>query len=238
MKRSRFVRAIIFDFDGVLVVSERLHYQAFAQALEELGGRLSWEEYEAEFIGVPDKVTAERSLVKNRLDATDEMVKRLLSRKTEIFDASLPDGVTPAQDLTTVIRTLADSYTLAIASGAFRHQIIPVLEHHGIRDAFVAIIGQDDVRRGKPDPEPYLLAWKQIRDAVKEEVAPQQCLVVEDALPGLEAARAAGMLSVAIATYYSASSFPQGQIVLSCLKDLLSDEVWDRIDTAIARGRL
>ncbi|MCS7224092.1 MAG: HAD family phosphatase [Armatimonadetes bacterium] len=230
MERSKNVKAIIFDFDGVLVISEFLHYKAFAKALQEMGGQMDWSDYAANFIGVPDKVTAQESLKRSGLDHSPAAVDTLLRRKTQIFDEELPHGIIVAEGLTEVIRELHKTYYLAIASGAFRHQIIPILQYHQIQNAFVTVVGQDDVTKGKPDPEPYLLAWRRIREATNTDIQQGQCLVVEDALPGIEAARRAGMPSVAIATYFPPSAFPDGQIVLSQLKDLLKEETWRLID--------
>ncbi len=221
------IRAILFDFDGVLVDSERLQFESLGQALNESGMKLSWDDYLKIGIGLPDKEAVRLALLLNGIE-DDALAAKVLARKTYLYDTWLPDRLPLPEDMANIVRTLSQRFILAIASGAFRHQIEGVLVREGVRDLFAAIVSHDDYRRGKPDPTPFLLALERLNAFVTPSLRPHECLVVEDAPSGVQAARAAGMGCIAITTYFPEEALQDADVVISQLKDLLLPHVWER----------
>jgi len=220
------VRAVIFDFDGVLVDSERLHYEALAYALREKGMDLTWEEFKVGCIGVPDQDAVKWALKRNGVE-DDEQVSKVLQRKTEIYDAWLKDRLPAVDGMTDVVKVLASKFALAIASGSFRYQIEAVLSREGVRDLFPVIVGHEDCEKGKPDPTPFLLAMERLNEFVSPPLRPHECLVVEDSPAGIQAAREAGMRCIALRSYYEDEALKDAEIIVDDLKALLMPRVWE-----------
>lgn len=223
------IRAILFDFDGVLADSERLQYEALRQALNELGMNLIWEDYLKIGVGLPDRETVRLALRLNGIE-DDELAEKVLDRKTCLYDVWLPDRLPLPEGMGNVVRALSQRFILAIASGAFKHQIEAVLTREGLRDCFAVIVSHDDYQRGKPDPTPFLLALERLNAFVTPPLRSHECLVVEDAPVGIQAARAAGMRCIAITTYFPEEALQDADVVVSQLKDLLLPHVWERFE--------
>jgi len=220
------VRAVIFDFDGVLVDSERLHYEALARALKEKCMDLTWEEFKVGCIGVPDWDAVKWALKRNGVD-DDEQTSEVLQRKTEIYDAWLKDRLPAVDGMADVVKALAQKFVLAIASGSFRYQIEAVLLREGILDLFPIIVGHEDCEKGKPDPTPFLMAMERLNEFVSPPLRPHECLVIEDSPAGIQAARKAGMRCVALRTYYEDEALKDADIIVDNLKALLLPKVWE-----------
>ncbi|MFA0750952.1 MAG: hypothetical protein SLRJCFUN_001355 [Candidatus Fervidibacter sp.] len=223
------VRAIVFDFDGVLVDSERVQFEALRQALSEHRLTLSWDEYRAVGIGLPDREAVRLALERNGV-CDEALVARVLERKTALYDAWLLEKVRPVDGMANIVRALAQRFVLAIASGAMRHQIEAVLRREGVRDCFAAIVSHDDYEVGKPDPTPFLLALEELNAVIHPPLRPHECVVVEDAPAGVAAARSAGMRCVAVTTYFDGEALGDADVVIAQLSDLLRPQVWERLD--------
>ncbi len=225
------IRAVLFDFDGVLVDSERLHYEALHYVLQGQGMDLTWEEFRQGCIGVPDRDAVRWALERNgRHDET--LIAEILRRKNEVYDEWLPHRLRTMEGAVEVVLTLAERFALAIASGALRHQIEGVLVREGIHSLFQAIVTPDDYQKGKPDPEPFLQAMEKLNTSLSPSLRPHECLVVEDAPAGVQAACKAGMRCVALRTYFDDDALQGADLVLDSLKDLLRPSVWECFQTA------
>lgn len=211
---------VIFDFDGVLADTEDLHRQVFDTILRELDLSLSNEEYLRSYLGLPDDACLARVLETAGRGATAAEIAALVERKRAKFAEMLPR----ARLYPGVPETLAElrrRTPLAIASGAFRDEIESILDGAGVRDLFAAIVSAEDVSRGKPNPDPFLRALGEVNRARAEAVAAGHCLVVEDAPHGIEAALAAEMRCVAVATNHPRASLGRAEMVLDDVTDLL-----------------
>ncbi|GBC99166.1 Phosphorylated carbohydrates phosphatase [bacterium HR17] len=222
------VRALIFDFDGVLVDSERIQFEALQVALREVGLTLAWDDYRAIGIGLPDR-DAVRLALQRRGTNDPKLVDKVLARKTALYDAWLTERVKASDGMANIVRALAQRFVLAIASGAMRHQIEAVLQREGVRECFAVIVSHDDYERGKPDPTPFLLALERLNEGVQPPLRPHECVVVEDAPAGVQAARAAGMRCVAVTTYFEATELCGADVVIGHFADLLQPKVWERL---------
>ena len=192
------LKAVIFDFDGVLADSEPLHCRAFQAVLADEHIDLSDDEYRAQYVGLTDLDCFKAVFKARNRPLKTDTIRRLLERKT----ARMLDALR-AQDVMTsaiadFVGTLSERYRLAIASGASRSEIVLALELAGIRDAFEIIVAAEDVRVGKPHPGLYLRALIRLNTA--SALHASECLSIEDTPHGIEAAHAAGLRCLAVAT--------------------------------------
>jgi HAD superfamily hydrolase (TIGR01509 family) len=212
------MRAAIFDFDGVIANSEPLHFAALRDALGEDGLAIGEDEYYRLYLAYDDRGAIRRALEHHGLPSGTDRVKRIAARKCEIFERILPT-VPFFPGVPDLVRRLAAEMPVAIASGARREEIEAIVTAGGLRDAFRAIVGADDVSRGKPDPEPYLTAAARLRPWA-EGLGPEDCIAFEDSVPGILAARNAGMKVVAVTNSYPAAKLAAAHRVVDSLAGL------------------
>lgn len=214
------LRAIIFDCDGVIADTEPLHLAAFQRVLEEEGLSLAEGDYYDRYLALDDrscfmKVYEDRgrSLDPNRLD-------ELIARKAAYLEPVIREQLRIFPGVEEFVRRAAARFPLAIASGALRREIKLILESARLLDCFCAIVGAEDVSRGKPHPEPFLKALALINEARSETIRPEECLVVEDSIHGIEAAHAAGMRCLAVTNSYGRELLSRAEIVVESLAGL------------------
>ncbi len=213
-------RAIIFDFDGVIVDTERLHFEAFRRVLAEEGIPLTWEEYTRIYLAMDDKGCFSMALDRHHHEVTPEVVEALIGRKARYFHDLISDSVTLFPGVADFIRQAAERYPLAIASGARRDEIESLLGKASLRAFFQVVVAAEDVRKGKPDPEAYIAALTRLnRLRPGRPLRPSACLVVEDSLHGVAAARAAGMRCLAVTNSYPAEELIAADLVVKSLKE-------------------
>jgi len=220
------LRAIIFDFNGVIVDDEPIQFRMFQKVLEEEGISLLEQEYRARFIGVSDEKCFTDVLAEHNKDVSERKIKDLISRKSAYYLAYSKKNVNVLPGVLDFIKSAASNYPLAICSGALRNEIESILEAAGIRREFQVIVSTEDVATSKPDPEGFLLALLLINKSFAgEPIGSHQCLVVEDSLPGIEAAHRAGMKCAAITSTYSAAELASADIVKDSLASLDLEEI-------------
>ena len=181
------VAAVVFDMDGVIVDSEQVWDEVREELVADWGGRYSPEAQRA-MMGMSSPewsrfMHEELGLAQSPDEINEEVVRRMLERYRS--DLPLLDGAVVA------VRSLAESYPLAVASSSNRPMIDAVLETAGIADCFVATVSSEEVPRGKPSPDVYLEAARRLG------VSAEECAAVEDSANGIRAARAAGMVVIA-----------------------------------------
>ena len=212
------MRAAIFDFDGVIANSEPLHFTALRDTLAEEGVAIDEDEYYRLYLAYDDRGALGLALEQHGQAAPPDRIERLARRKSQVFEALLPTVpfFPGAADL---VRGLAALVPVAIASGALREEIEAILTAGGLRDPFHAIVGARDVRQGKPHPEPYLTAARRLAERAPG-LRPEDCVVFEDSMPGIAAARAAGMKVVAVTNSYPAAKLGAAHRVVETLAGL------------------
>jgi beta-phosphoglucomutase-like phosphatase (HAD superfamily) len=205
---------VIFDFDGVIADTERLHLAALQDVLRPLGVVLDDEEYAARYLGCTDNdllvaLSRDRSLVWSRSE-----IASLIADKGVRFSALVSGGsVVFPSAIRCVKRLAAAGAALAIASGAFRHEIETILDSAGLRHIFPAIAGAEDYAEGKPSPAPFLEAARKTGRSASDAVA------IEDTPWGLTAARAAGCATIAVTHTYPRSRLT-ADVVIGSLDEL------------------
>lgn len=201
--------AVIFDFDGVISDSERLHWKAASDVFAPLGIDLTWERYFKDYIVYTDAECFEAVVRDFNLSVSADEIDVLINKKEEIFDSIAKKQSTIYDGVVEFVESLkADSIRLAICSGASLMDITTMLEGTVLTDAFEVIVSADDVTRGKPDPEPYLLTLKRLNENLSN-LTSSNCVVIEDTYGGIKAAKAAGLKCVAVSNTYDAESLKE-----------------------------
>lgn len=197
------MRAVVFDFDGVLVDSEPLHFRALRDSLLPEGIALTEQEYQAVYLAYDDREAVRLALERAGRPSDRDSVAAVAARKAALFEQRLPeiDFFPGAREL---VAALALEMPIGIASGALRGEIEAILEAAGLRAAFGAVVGADDVGRTKPHPEPYLAAVRGLRPQAPG-LEPAECVAIEDSPPGILAARTAGLFTLGVAHTYPAA---------------------------------
>jgi beta-phosphoglucomutase-like phosphatase (HAD superfamily) len=197
------IRAVIFDFNGVLVDDESVHCDLFREVLAGEGVAMDERLYHERYLGFDDRECFETAMldagqVADR-DRIDAMIARKAARYLEVAGAGLRFFPRAAESIV----ALADRWPVAINSGALRPEIELSLNALGVRDRVAAIVSAEDASRGKPDPMGYLLALEALRrEPGMADLPASACLVFEDSLAGIISAKGAGMKAVGIAQTY------------------------------------
>lgn len=190
--------AVIFDFDGVIVDSEPLHWRAFQRVLEPMGFFFSWEEYLAGYVGLDDRGALRKVFRHYGRPLDDESMRSLIEKKALVFQAEVAHGVVPYPGVVELIQEVAAARPIALCSGALRSDILPVLEQLDLSSIFAVIVTADDVNVSKPDPESYRLAFRKLSDTHPSLRNPSASIAIEDTPAGIASARGAGLTVLAV----------------------------------------
>jgi beta-phosphoglucomutase len=195
--------AVLFDFDGVIVNSEPLHFDAFKQVLAKEQIDITEQEYFQELIGFDDKGAFKHIFKKHHRDLDSKTFLKIMTNKSEammeLIHGRRYEALPGVEEL---VRGLWRHYPLAICSGALREEIEAMLEGVHLRDCFPTIVAAEDVTVGKPDPQGYLLTVKQLNERLGKKFEPKDCLIVEDAPSVIKSVKAVGFRVLAVATSY------------------------------------
>ncbi len=217
------LKAIICDFNGVIVDDEPLHMRTFQRVLAEEGIPLSPEEYHTTYLAMDDRGAFSDLLHKHNRPLSPALLADLIRRKSVLYNTLITEECRLFPGAVDFVRKAASRYTLAIASGALRPEIEAILERAGIRECFEVIVSAEDVARGKPDPECFRTALARLNAEAprgSSTIRPAECVVIEDSRAGVEAAHAAEMLCLAVTNSYSASELHAADMVVSSLEGL------------------
>lgn len=212
------MRAVIFDFDGVIADTEPLHFEALRRTLATVGVTLTEPDYYANYLGFDDRGCIVEALRANRIPVTESIERTLMQEKARAYLASIRDHLVIFPGVREFVQEAASAYPLAIASGALRTEIELVLEQAGIRKAFCHITSAEDVTKSKPNPEPFLHALAGLnQERPDAALTPDVCLVIEDSLPGIRAAKSAGMKVLAVTNTHTVQDLGEADTVTSNL---------------------
>jgi beta-phosphoglucomutase family hydrolase len=215
------LRAVIFDFDGVITDSEILHFRAFNAVLAQYGFQLTKPEYYKEYLGMSDADCFRALIAEGRLPLQEPQIKDLGQQKTRLFEQLAKTEGKIIEGVREFLAMLsAAQVPIAICSGALRAEIELILEEASLRRYFDVIVSAEEVTRGKPDPEGFLLALAKLNDLWPEPITAERCIVIEDSHWGLKAAKAAGMRSIAVTNSYDAAQLKQADKVVARLDEL------------------
>lgn len=205
------MRAILFDFDGVVVKSMESHYHGWRKALEEYGIDMSPEElYVLEGQGVEEVA----SQLVRKFNIPVEERNNIIRKKIFYYDQVQKHELYP-HFLDVLEWALEMELKIALVTGGDRERVIKALQAYGIDTYFKIIVTSKDVMNSKPSPEPYLKASELL------DVEPQQCVVIENAPLGILSARNAGMKCIAITTTLQSTYLKNADVVADNFKEVL-----------------
>jgi beta-phosphoglucomutase-like phosphatase (HAD superfamily) len=197
------LRAVIFDFDGVIVDTESMHWKAAQSVLADVGIALDMPDYYERYLGFDDAGMFRAVASDRGVPFDNRVVANLVRRKSQMLISLMDDGAAMFAGAAECVSRCAAEVPLAIASGALRHEIDMILSRIGLRQAFQVIVGAEDAPRSKPAPDPYVRVVELLRGVVaSHELTAGDCVAIEDSQWGLESARAAGVHCVAVAHTY------------------------------------
>ena len=214
--------AVIFDMDGVLVDSYHAHFKSWQVVAAEEGLALTEAEFAAQFGRTNPEIIA---VYWGEGRFGDDEVAALADRKEAAFREILEADFPTMPGAKALLESLSGAgFALAVGSSGPPENIELVLRELGARPLFGAVVTASDVTRGKPDPQVFLLGAERLG------VPPSRCVVVEDAAPGLAAAKAAGMKSIGLAsTGHTREELAAADLVVDSLAELSPRVVGDLV---------
>lgn len=195
------LRAVIFDFDGIIVDSEPLILKLTQEMASLEGWSVSDEEYYRDYLALDDRGIIEHLYASHGRSLDTARRDELVAWKARRYEDIIRDGLPALPGAVDFVMGLSRRCTLAIASGSLYVEIHHLLVKLGLREKFSVLATADDCRRSKPDPEVYLLALSRLRQLPvfgERPLKPEECLAIEDAPLGATAAKAAGLKCLAL----------------------------------------
>jgi beta-phosphoglucomutase len=187
---SNNYEAILFDFDGVLIDSEPVHFQCWREILSPYGFDLDWKTYEDNCVGISDRTMLENFCIAAGPRLHIDQLIAEYPRKKALFRERIAEAEVLHPETLELLRSVRD-YKLAVVSSSNRTEVEPTLIRFGIRDYFGALVCGWEAPKLKPAPDPYLKA--------AELLGVTRALVVEDSAAGEQSGRAAGFDVVRVA---------------------------------------
>lgn len=217
------IKAFIFDFDGVVVDSEPLHFKVFQEILKNEGIDLTENLYISKYLAFDDKTFFTRSLSDFGKYEDSEQVNQLINKKSKIFEALIEDNIKIFPGVLEFLKNIYGKYPVAIGSGALRSEIEIILNKVHMDIYFDFIVSADEVENCKPDPEVYLKVLDVFNKKNKNSITAQDCLVFEDAIHGIQAAKSAGMKCVGVSNSYNKDKIVGADYVISSFEEIGSN---------------
>ncbi|MGH9469792.1 MAG: HAD family hydrolase [Terriglobia bacterium] len=222
IRHTRFphlLRAIIFDFDGVIVDSEPLIMRLTQEMAALEGWTLAPENYYRDYLALDDRGIVERLYRTHGMAVNPRRRAELLAWKASAYrEAIRGGGVQPIAGAAEFVKRCALRYLLAIASGSLREEVETLLARLGLREKFSVLATAEDCERSKPDRAIYDTAFMRLQaldGAGTRPLERSECLAIEDAPAGIEAAHAAGLRCMALAHSRPAEELREAECVFS-----------------------
>ena len=208
------ISAVIFDMDGLMIDSEPFHCMAFDSALKKFGSSLSKEENNANYVGIGDVAEATDLIKKRNLKIS---YQELLKLKNAEYLKIIKNNLIPMPGLLELVEYLYQKkYDMAVASGSSLDVIELVTDKFQIKDKFKVFFSSENLPAGKPNPDVFLQTAKLLN------YPPANCLVLEDAPSGLQAAKSAGMKCIIVPSRETRTfDFSSADFVLNNLKEVI-----------------
>lgn len=218
------LRAILFDFNGVILNDEPIHFKALQEAVSCLGLVLTEKDYWDKYLPFDNDECLRAICRDHAIHLSEEQRDSIIGAKIESYERRIREGYTLFPGVSSFIETAALQYPLALASGARREEIETTLNATDLRKHFLVIVAAEDFTLGKPHPESFLLALNKLNKTKgggnPGGIKPEECLVIEDSVGGVAGARAAGMRCLAVSNSYPPEKLIEADRVVSSLESL------------------
>jgi beta-phosphoglucomutase-like phosphatase (HAD superfamily) len=211
------IGAVIFDFNGVLVDDEAVHFALFREVLDQEGVTITERDYRERYLGYDDRGCFDAALLDAGQSSDQERLDRLIARKARRYVEVAEQGLRFFPAAAQTLAAVAARWPVAICSGALRSEIEYALRRLGRLEQVAAIVSAEDTDKCKPDPESYKMALAALQAHVRDghgarnaatagtqlQLAARDCLVVEDSLAGIISAKGAGMRTLGVTNTYT-----------------------------------
>jgi HAD superfamily hydrolase (TIGR01509 family) len=231
------LKAVLFDFNGVIIKDEAIHEQLISEILIEENLRPSPQEYREICLGRSDRICVAELLKRRGRLVTESYLTQLIARKAKAYERQLETleklPIYPGlEDLIFKIRVA--KLPMGVVSGALRSEVELVLTRAELAQHFSVIVAGDDIKVSKPEPDGYLLAVERLNQQYPDlKAQASECLAIEDTPAGIEAAKRAGMQVVGVANTYP---FHMLQRQANWSVDYLHDLELDRVQEVYAQS--
>ncbi len=233
------LKAVLFDFNGIIINDEPIHEKLIEQLLIEENLLIRSGEFRQFCLGRSDRACLKDILAQRGRYVAEGYIDQLLKRKAEAYIQKLDalETLPIYADTQELILKMSQSYLkMAVVSGAVRSEVEMVLTRAGLGQYFSVIVAGDEVKTSKPEPDGYLLAVARLNQLEPElNLQPEECLAIEDSFAGIEAAKRAGIPVVGVAHTYP---FHMLQRLASWCVDYLSELEWERIKQVYEKSAL
>lgn len=221
------LKAVIFDFDGVVVDSEFLHYRALNSAFGLHGVQVGEDEYYEKYLGYSDYQCVEIVNANYNMGLDREGIEKLIANKTDVFNRLVKQEAAIINGVVGFVEMLrANVIPMAVCSGGTRSDIDLMVKGTELAGVFDPIVTADDVKKGKPDPEGFQLVLSRLNERGKERIPAGECVVIEDSHWGLEAAAAAGIHTIGVTNTYDAQHLgPYSEMVVKRLDEIRMEDL-------------
>jgi len=220
------LKAVIFDFDGVITDSEVLHLRAFNRSLAPYGVEIATKDYYQTYLGFCDADCYKMLISQGQLKIDERKIGDLIKEKTRIFEELARTEGRTIEGVHDFLKMLEhNKIPMAICSGALLAEIELLLEEARLRHFFTTIVSAEQVKKGKPHPEGFLLALQRLNSGRNPAITPGQCIIIEDSQWGLQAGKAAGMHTIAVTNSYDAEQLTIAEKIVASLSDLTIDDL-------------
>lgn len=217
------IKAIIFDFDGVIADTEPLHYRAAAAVLDARGIHVSEADFYERLMGLSDHDFFHKVLNEAGRRFDDALIRELLDEKNARYEAVMYRELKPLPGVDDFVYQAFQRGPTAVCSGARRMEIVGLLRQFGFDSWIKTIISIDEARVSKPDPTGYRMTLRALQET-SPSLRESECLVIEDSLHGIAAAKSAGMPVLAVQTHYDASQLRSADASVPGLGGLTPDQ--------------
>jgi beta-phosphoglucomutase len=224
------IRAILMDFNGVIINDERIQMKLYQDIFKDEGFEMTDADYFA-CTGMDDTTFIKHNFRRAEKEITDDKITEIRLRKSEMWRGVI-DKETPLCDgVENFIRKCSQRFAMGLVSMANRDDILYLLEKEGLRECFVKIIGAEDVTEHKPSPQCYLEGFKYLdrrrTDAGHHPLVHRECLVIEDTPQGIQAGKRAGMQTLGVTNTFEAEILRQAgaDSVTKTLADWMPDSL-------------
>jgi HAD superfamily hydrolase (TIGR01509 family) len=224
------IKAIFFDFNGVIIDDEMLQMKAYEEVLREHGIALTKECYFSA-LGMDDLTFVRSMFERANKSLTDELLLELQSKKTDLHRKMIEDELPLFPGVITFLKAAAREFSLGLVSMASTEEISYVLERAKLAQLFSVKVMAGDVPVCKPAPDCYRSGLEKLNEKRRSErlmpVLANECLAIEDSPPGIESARGAGMRTLGVKNTVTESELRAAgaDVVTSGLADWTPDAV-------------